>query len=163
MEHKPEAPWSLAAGLSPGRIVIWDDPVSKEELLHRLVETIVADQRQLNASSVIEQLAEREQQGSAFLNEGVALPHARIAGLQDPQVALGIIHAGVLDVPTDNPIEVAFMLLSPTEHAADHLRVLGNASRVLQSRELRRRLAQTTIPDEALSVIREYEFSTRRQ
>ncbi|MGE5611065.1 MAG: PTS sugar transporter subunit IIA [Bacillota bacterium] len=163
IERQPEPPWSLAAALSPGRIVIWDDPVSTQELLSRLVDAVRADQPGLDVSSVVAQLEDREWQGSTFLNEGVALPHARIAGLQSTQVALGITQAGVLDVPTDNPIEVAFMLLSPTEHAASHLRLLANASRILQSRELRRRLAQVTAPDEALATIREYEFSIRRQ
>ena len=162
VERQPEPPWSLAAALSPDRIVIWEDPVSKQELLHRLVDAIRVDQPRLDAASVLAQLEDRERQGSTFLNEGVALPHARIAGLQRPQVALGITHAGVLDVPTDNPIEVAFMLLSPTEHAADHLRVLGHASRILQSRELRRRLAHITTPDKALVAIRDYELSIRR-
>src|SRR5882672_11866064 len=109
--------------LTPGRILIWDHPVSKQDILERMVAAIKAEGVILDASSVVSRLREREERGSTFLNEGVALPHARIDELEAPHVALGLTHAGVLDAPTDAPIDVVFMLLSPTRDATAHLRL----------------------------------------
>jgi len=145
--------------LTPGRILIWDHPVSKQDILERMVAAIKAEGVILDASSVVSRLREREERGSTFLNEGVALPHARIDELEAPHVALGLTHAGVLDAPTDAPIDVVFMLLSPTRDATAHLRLLAKAGRLLQGRELRRALKRATSPDDVLDAIERFETS----
>jgi len=111
----------------------------------------------LSADAIVDRLFEREKAGSTFLNEGVALPHARVEGLAEAQVALGLTKAGVLDSPTDRPIEAVFMLLSPAEGANAHLQLLAKAGRLLQSRELRRRLVNAQTPVQALDEVRDWE------
>jgi mannitol/fructose-specific phosphotransferase system IIA component (Ntr-type) len=105
-------------------------------------------------------LAQREEQGSTFLNEGVALPHARVEGLDAPQVALGLTHGGVLDVATERPIEAIFLLLSPTTGANIHLQLLAKVGRALQNRELRKALNQAQTSTEALAAIEDFEASS---
>jgi len=143
--------------LTPGRIVIWDHPVSKQDILERMVAAIRAEGVKVDASSVVNRLREREERGSTFLNEGVALPHARIDELEAPQIVLGLTHAGVLDAPTDVPIDVVFMLLSPAKDATAHLKVLAKAGRLLQGRELRRALKKASSPDDVLDRITQFE------
>ena len=46
----------------------------------------------------LEAVLGREREGSTFLNEGIALPHARVPDLSEPRVALGIPRAGVAGV-----------------------------------------------------------------
>ena len=70
------------------------------------------------STCIIGKLREREKSGSTFLNEGVALPHARVERLDQPQIAVGLTHGGVMDSPAEAPIEVVFMLLTPAEGAA---------------------------------------------
>jgi mannitol/fructose-specific phosphotransferase system IIA component (Ntr-type) len=91
------------------------------------------------------------------LNEGVALPHARVEEFDTPKIALGLTHGGVLDGGTDKPIEAVFMLLSPMSEASTHLQMLARAGRLLQNRELRRRLAKVKSPVAALEEIRDWE------
>jgi PTS system nitrogen regulatory IIA component len=150
------APASTGNLLSPQRIVIWNDPVSKETIFRQLVDAILPGTG-LSADGILAKLNEREKTGSTFLNEGVALPHARIEGLKEAQIALGLTHAGILDSPTALPNEVVFMLLSPTQGATVHLQLLAKAARLLQSRELRKRLAKAQTPEEALDSIRTFE------
>jgi mannitol/fructose-specific phosphotransferase system IIA component (Ntr-type) len=136
---------------------IWDDPISSGDVKSALVKSIVANTPGLTESAVLTKLAEREKLGSTFLNEGVALPHARLDGLESPQVALGLTHAGILDAPTDRPIEAVFLLLSPTTGASVHLQLLAKVGRALQSRDLRRALARAATPAEALGAIQDFE------
>jgi mannitol/fructose-specific phosphotransferase system IIA component (Ntr-type) len=129
----------------------------KQDLRRRLVETITREVSGLQGEQVIGKLAQREEQGSTFLNEGVALPHARFEELKEPQVALGLTHGGVLDAPTDKPIEAVFLLLSPTAGANVHLQLLAKAGRALQSRDLRSALRTAQTPTEALAAIEDFE------
>jgi two-component system sensor histidine kinase KdpD len=148
---------TLSRLLTPQRIVIWDDPVSRQDVRRALVDTIISTVPGLDPEVVMRKLAEREQQGSTFLNEGIALPHARLEKLDSPQVALGLTRAGLLDVVTEQPISAAFLLLSPASGANVHLQVLAKAGRALQNRELRAALSRVSTPAEAMEAIQDFE------
>jgi two-component system sensor histidine kinase KdpD len=142
--------------LSADHILIWEDATSKEDIFQQMVKAITGGELTA-AESILKKLHERESTGSTFLNEGVALPHARVEGLSAPMVALGLTHGGVLDAGTDKPIEAVFMLLSPVDESSTHLQLLGRAARMLQNRELRRRLAKVKSPAAALEEIRDWD------
>ena len=91
------------------------------------------------------------------MNEGVALPHARLESLAEPQIVLGLTHEGVLDSPTEKPIEAVFLLLSPATGPNTHLQLLAKAGPYVQNRELRRRLSKLGRPSEVLEAILEWE------
>jgi two-component system, OmpR family, sensor histidine kinase KdpD len=166
---EPEPPTVSASGakirpagvlsrlLSPSRIAIWEDPVTRQDVRTRLVETITQDSPSLDSGLIQKKLLEREQLGSMYLNEGIALPHARIPGLTEPLVALGLTHGGVLDAQTEKPVEAVFLLLSPESGANIHLQLLARVGRALQNRDLRRLLEQTRSPEEAIEAIQDYE------
>jgi len=148
---------TLSRLLTPQRIVIWDDPTPRQDVRKKLVDAVVSTTPELNAEMVMKKLAEREQQGSTFLNEGIALPHARLDELASPQVALGLTRAGLLDVVTEQPISAVFLLLSPSTGANVHLQLLAKAGRALQNRELRATLARVASPEEAMEAIQDFE------
>ena len=148
---------TLSRLLTPQRIVIWDDPVPRQDVRKKLVDAVVSTTQGLSAETVMKKLAEREQQGSTFLNEGIALPHARFDELMSPQVALGLTRAGLLDVVTEQPISAVFLLLSPSAGANVHLQLLAKAGRALQNRELRATLARVGSPEEAMEAIQDFE------
>jgi two-component system sensor histidine kinase KdpD len=148
---------TLGRILTPQRIIIWEDAASRQDVRQQLVGAITTSNPKLSAEVVLDKLAQREGQGSTFLNEGIALPHARIEGLESPEVALGLTHGGVLDVPTERPIEAVFLLLSPASGASVHLQLLAKVGRALQSRELRKALTHARTPREALDAIDDFE------
>ncbi len=131
--------------LTADHILIWNDSESKEDILKQMVKSLTGGEM-IAAEGILKKLHEREATGSTFLNEGVALPHARVEGVSSPQVALGLTHGGVLDAGTDKPIEAVFMLLSPATEANTHLQMLARAGRMLQNRELRKKARQSEKP-----------------
>jgi len=147
----------LSEALSEQRIRIFEWPMAKEDVLRTLVGCIAAERRDLAVAGALDQIHEREAQGSTFLNEGIALPHARLDGLTKPEIALAVTRGGISDVPTDHPIEVVFLLLTPTENAREHLQILGAAARVFRNASLRRRLAAATQPTEVRRLIADAE------
>jgi two-component system sensor histidine kinase KdpD len=146
--------------LTVDRVLIWDDPVTRNDVRRSLVDAVAATTPGLSAPRILQKLAEREALGSTFLNEGVALPHARLEELDAPQVALGLTHAGVLDVATEKPIEAIFLLLSPATGASVHLQLLSRFGRALQDRGLRRALAAAESPEAAVAAIQDFEAAS---
>jgi two-component system sensor histidine kinase KdpD len=148
-----ERPQTLTRLLKTERIRLWNDPMSKKQVLRELAEAAIDGHPGVKSDDVLKKLAEREAQGSTFLNEGVALPHARLDGLSRPLIALGLTHAGVLDAPTDKPIEAIFLMLTRSDGATNHLQLLAAAGRLLQNRDLRKKLRAAETPAEASEII----------
>ena len=153
---RPPQP-SLSGLLSPRQVVIWDSPVSKETVIRTLAGTIRQESQAGDTEQLFEKIMERETQGSTFLNEGAAFPHARVSALPAPVVALGLTKGSVSDVSTEKPIEIVFLILSPAETADAQVRVLGLASRAAQNRHLLQALRNARTPEEAIKLIRDWE------
>ena len=143
--------------LTADHIVIWDDAVTSDTVRRGLVQALTRTTPTLNANAVIVKLAEREAQGSTFLNEGIGLPHARLPELTQPLVALGLTHGGVLDAGTNKPVQAVFMLLSPTAEANVHLQLLSKIGRAMQDRILRSKWLAAKTPAAALEALADHE------
>ncbi|MEW6138841.1 MAG: PTS sugar transporter subunit IIA [Thermodesulfobacteriota bacterium] len=120
----------LSTFLSPRRIVVWNQPVSKQVVLGTLAEMSAADIGPERETEILERILARENQSSTFLNEGVAFPHARIEGITVPLVALGISRQGISDVQTEKPTELTFFILTPVHNPEIEVRILGLVSRL---------------------------------
>ena len=85
----------------------------------------------LDPAAVLEQLEERERLGSTGFGRGVAIPHARIAGLNRPVAALLKLRQPVAFAAADGlPVDLVFGLLSPENSGATHLHALAAISRL---------------------------------
>ena len=133
--------------LAPDGIVLRGGASSKRQALH-LVAEAAAESLNLDEGRVLDALLEREALGSTGLGYGVAVPHARIEGLQkicgvfvrlDAPVAYGAVD--------DRPVDLMFALFAPPRDGAEHLRALAAVSRALRSPELRESLRQARTID----------------
>ena len=139
--------------------MIWETAVEKETVLRRLASTLPRDAGIGSAESVFESIMKREAQGSTFFNEGVAFPHVRVEGLAAPVIAVGLTREGIIDVATDKPIEIVFLILSPAQTPDIQVKLLGLASRAAQNRALMQALRTVRTPEEAMRAIRDGDAS----
>ncbi len=143
----------LSSALDVQRIIVWTEPVTREEILRNVVQAAQRAEPTLDPQATLRLLQAREAQGSMFLNEGIALPHVRIPNLRRTLPVLGLVHGGVIDVTTQRPIELVFGLLSPEDQPTEHLKLLAAAARAFQDRNLRRALAAAKTPQQAFAAI----------
>ncbi|HYD24590.1 MAG TPA: PTS sugar transporter subunit IIA [Croceibacterium sp.] len=102
----------------------------------------------LDAGQVLEQLEERERLGSTGFGRGVAIPHARIAGLPRPVAALLKLRQPIDFAAADGlPVNLVFGLLSPENSGATHLHALAAISRLMRDERVHDALSEA--PDEA--------------
>ncbi|MEI7637663.1 MAG: PTS sugar transporter subunit IIA [Syntrophus sp. (in: bacteria)] len=140
---------SLGSLLNEGRIKIWESPVSREEILEALVVAACGDAQRCNITDLLQAVRKREDEGSTFFNEGVAFPHARIEGLKEPLVALGLTKMGVTDAETEKPMGFIYLSLTPLEKPEVQIQLLALAARHLQNRHLRQALQKANNAHEA--------------
>jgi PTS system nitrogen regulatory IIA component len=103
---------------------------------------------------IFDKLNERENLGSTGMGDGVAIPHARLKGL-DRVYAVFISMDQPLDFDAvdDKPVDLAFVLLAPQEAGADHLQALAKISRLLRHKEFCARLRGANSQDAVLSLL----------
>ncbi len=91
-------------------------------------------------------LMAREQLGSTGVGEGVAIPHAKIAGLTQLVACFGRCVSGIdFDAIDYQPVRLIFVLLVPENSAGAHLKALARISRLLKNESFRKQLLE--LPD----------------
>ncbi len=150
----------LTQFISQNRIIIWESPITKDDLLRSLSEAACENGSEEKLKG-LNAIMEREKQGSTFFNEGVAFPHARIGGLKRSCVAIGLTHGGVSDMSTEKPIECVFLIFSPADIPDEQIQILGLASKAALDRQLMETLRSARTPDEAYQAIQAWEIVDR--
>lgn len=118
--------------LSSKAVKVISSASSKKRVMHDIAD--VADAAYgIPAQRAVEALMERESLGPTGVGNGVALPHARLDGV-DRVVGIFIL----LEKPTDfeavdrQPVDVIFALFAPEDSGAEHLKALALVSRTLR-------------------------------
>lgn len=103
---------------------------SKKALLQQLAN--LAGQRlDLDSAAILSSLSEREQLGSTGFGQGVAIPHGKIEGLKRIYSLFARLAEPLDYKAIDNrPVDLVFLLLSPPDASAEHLKALAAISRV---------------------------------
>ncbi len=103
---------------------------NKRSLMKQLAE--LSGQRVgVDAATVLAGLNEREQLGSTGFGQGVAIPHAKIEGLSRIYGFFARLSEPVDYKAIDaRPVDLIFLLLSPPDAGAEHLKALAAISRV---------------------------------
>jgi PTS system nitrogen regulatory IIA component len=87
-----------------------------------------------DGEELFRRLWEREQLGSTGVGGGVAIPHCKLAGLDGPILAVALARQAVAyGAPDGQPVKAFFVVVSPSDSPAEHLRSLALISRWLKS------------------------------
>jgi len=103
---------------------------NKRALLQQMAQ-FAAGRLQADAAEILSSISERERLGSTGFGQGVAIPHGKIEGL----ARIYCMFARLSD-PVDykaidgQPVDLIFLLLSPPDAGAEHLKALAAISRV---------------------------------
>ncbi len=139
--------------VSPEAVLCGVKAGSKKQALQEIAHR-AADAYGLDTRSVCEGLLAREKLGSTAMGNGVAIPHARIAGLGQ---IVGLFAS--LERPVDfeaadgQGVDLLFCLLAPQDAGADHLRALAKVSRLMRDASVRAKLRETDGSDSLYALV----------
>ena len=109
---------------------------------------IAARSFDMDAGDILDALLEREAVGSTGVGHGVAVPHARLTGLDRMRaVFVRLEHPVEFASIDDQPVDLMFALFAPPNAGAEHLRALARVSRLLRQGNLREQLRQARTAD----------------
>ena len=132
--------------LSPAAVRTMSQITSKKRLFQEIAEQARSIYG-VDAAQTLDALQERETLGPTGVGHGVALPHARLHGL-DRVVGLFLRLEKPLDFDAVDrqPVDLIFALLAPKNSGVDHLKALALVSRTLRDQDLRAKLRANEDP-----------------
>jgi PTS system nitrogen regulatory IIA component len=105
---------------------------NKRGLLQQLAQ--LAGQRTgLDSNEILSSLVERERLGSTGFGHGVAIPHGKVDGLKSIYCLFARLPDAIDYQAIDGErVDLVFLLLSPPDAGAEHLKALAAVSRVVR-------------------------------
>jgi PTS system nitrogen regulatory IIA component len=118
--------------LKPAAVRVIGQAASKKRLFHDLAE-IAASAHGIDAAMAVDGLQERESLGPTGVGNGIALPHARIEGLEKiVGVFVRLERAMPFEAVDRQPVDLVFALFAPKESGVEHLKALALISRTMR-------------------------------
>ena len=132
---------SLIASLCAVEDILLGGDISSKSRLFEVLARHVEQRYGLPARDIVENLSGREALGSTALGNGVAIPHARITGI-DKVIAVFMRPKKPMpfDAPDRKPVSDVFVLLVPDDAQQEHLLVLADIARLFSDRRFREQL-----------------------
>lgn len=155
LQAKPhEQSWkTLIRNVQP---VLWEHVVEKEDAFRTLLHECCRLAPEIDENEAMRCLLEREQQGSTFIGEEIAIPHARLELLNKPLVAIGISKVGIYDPNSSNTARIMFLVLSPLADPNSHIKLLGIISKTASDSQWKSRVLRAADKKELLKILRTY-------
>ena len=125
----------LIDSIKPECVLAQVEVDNKDELL-RLIAKTAAESDSLSGTSeenILAGLKAREELDSTGYGEGIAIPHCRLAGVED--FAVGIITLAKpieFNAIDEQPVNFVAFIIAPDTQSNSHIRILSRISRVLQ-------------------------------
>lgn len=150
-----EAVHMLMAYLPVDNIVLELNGATKKEVIEELVSHAckVSDEH-IDQVQALQLLGEREQLAPTGLGNGLAVPHCRLIGIDNPVLVFGRHDKGIafggLD---DEPCTLILLMLTCARDPGQHLRLLSALAQILNSDEVRAELRKAKTPEGIIEVL----------
>lgn len=131
---------------------------SKEAAIDYLVDLMDKSGRLNDREGYKKGILAREALGSTAVGDGIAIPHAKVAAVNEPGLAAMVVPDGVdYDSFDGSPVNLLFMIAAPDGEADAHLEALSKLSMVLMDPDFKNSLVRAKTADEFLKLINDKE------
>lgn len=149
-----EKPPKIGQLLKPETIRINLTGRTKQEVIDELIEVLDHNHLLKDKGKARASVIERERQVSTGLENGLAVPHGKTAGVDHLVAAFGIHRTGIwFDSSDRRPTHYFYMMLSPPDISGPHLLALREVIRFFNSEVNRERLLQAKTPEQIIEAM----------
>ena len=146
---------ALREYMKPEAVLLDADGLDRDALIRRLAECGVGTGQIGDVDDVVTSALAREAKGTTGVGDGIAIPHAKTAGVTEPFIAFARVPAGVEWNALDGePVTTIFLIGVPEAQAgSEHLRILSALSRALLRKPVRAALDEATTPEDVIDAL----------
>ncbi len=128
------------------------------EYLVKLATPEIKATSSVDPQVVLQALKDRETMMSTGIGNGIAIPHARVEGLDKLILLFARSSAGVNFQALDEaPVNLIFLVIGPPTNASDYMKLLAAISALLKKKKIRTALIQAKDKAEIIAAIKSSE------
>jgi len=151
----------MADALTPGRVVLGIEASSLEETIGQVFGRVAATELPLPVERIVKAVLERERAMSTYLGNGLAIPHARLEGIDKPVLLFGRSDAGIPIKGREDKAHFIFILLTPSGSPRVQVRLLARICGLIDSEYVVERLRKAETHAAVVEAIRAAEPMTQ--
>ncbi len=132
------------------------DTPDRRTTIEALADRLAAAGRLTDRDGFVEAVWAREQEtGGTGMESGIAIPHAKHAGVTEPSVVVARVPAGVDFGAEDAPADLVFLIAAPVGADAVHITVLSKLARRLVHQSFRTALREAPNAEAVVTILKE--------
>ena len=149
----------LSERFKPEGIQINSECTDKRELIIELVNSLVkAYDLEQHHKAILDSVISRENKLSTGIGCGLAVPHSKVACIDEMYMVAATCSSGVdFDAIDKEPVYLMILLISPENTIGPHLRALSSVSRIMADSKVRTDLVSARTPEEFIQVLQDAE------
>jgi len=159
-EFETEPPIYLADAMSPGRVVLGLQASSLEEVIGQAFGSVSASELPVAPEKIVRAVLERERAMSTYLGNGLAIPHARLEGVEKPALLFARSDEGIPVKGREEKAHLIFILMTPAGLPRIQVRLLARICGLVSSDYVGDRLRRAETPAAVVEAIRAAEPMT---
>jgi PTS system fructose-specific IIA component/PTS system nitrogen regulatory IIA component len=130
----------------------------KSQVIEKMLALVDGHDGVKDIGRLREDVLQREQEMSTGIGKSIALPHAKTGGVSEPVLAFATLSNEMdFDSIDQEPVRIVFLLATPEEMLAEHLKLLGRITKLAGRDDFRQSLLLSTSPAEIIEIFREGE------
>ncbi|MBI4349890.1 MAG: DUF21 domain-containing protein [Elusimicrobia bacterium] len=128
------------------------------EAIEEVLTALHAASPGFDRDEALKAIIKRETNFSTALGHQTAFPHARLASLSKPLLAVGKSKEGIYFPSPDNqPVKLIFLILTPFNEPILQLSILSQLSGLISNPTLRKRLLSAKAPENLMDIVHTFE------
>ena len=124
------------------KVIVLDGVVEQKKAFRLLLHECCMARPDIDEEEAWKRLLEREKQGGTYAGSEIGIPHARLDGLKQPAVIIGVSKSGVFDKESKNRARIIFLVLTPISDPNGHIKILGVISNMASDTQWRNAMLQ---------------------
>jgi PTS system nitrogen regulatory IIA component len=130
----------------------------KRELITQMAHFLTSLYNLKDPAVITERILNRESSVSTGIGFGIAIPHARVDGIERVYLIIGRCIEGVeFNAIDESPVHILFMMISPSNTSAEHTALLLAISKIMSKTEVRDKMMAAENAEQLLAVLIEGE------
>lgn len=152
-----ESRYVVRYSLAENHMLLKTSAASRDEIINKMVDTLKGSEYISDIEALRSAVFAREAQASTGMGEGIAIPHAKVAGITHAQIVIATLDHGV-DFGADDkrPADLICLIASPDD-GNSHLETIGRLGILLNDQALRSAIRSSTDPVTLIETIQRAE------
>ena len=139
--------------LSEDSIIMDCDSRSQKNTLE-VISNKMAELTSTNKDEIFQKLYEREKLGTTAFGNGIAIPHARVEGIQNAKIIiLKLTEAIDFNSIDGNKVDIVMSLFVPNDNNEMHIELLSSIASLLDNQVFREKIRTANTASDVMMII----------